>query len=65
MILHFRSLGVFLKEGLLKRKADPNLMNMLATVTVEDLRSYLGHSVLEFVIDSNQKEMVRFLKLFP
>ena len=53
MILDFRSLGVFLKEGLLKRKADPNLMNMLATTG--GLRSFLGHSVLEFLIDSNQK----------
>ena len=55
MISDFRSLGAFVREGLAERKADPNLMNMWATV--DNIRSFLGHSVLEFLIDSNQKEM--------
>ena len=50
-----RSLAAFLREGLEEKKQDPNLMNVWAILRF--MRPFLGHSVLEFLMDSNQKEM--------
>merc|ERR1712142_21587 len=50
-----RTYAVFVREGLEKRGADPNLMNIWAAVW--GVRPLYGHSMQEFLIDSVQKVM--------
>ena len=48
-------MAAFLREALEEKNLDPNLMNMWGVIDLQ--RPFLGHSVFEFVIDSNQKQI--------
>ena len=50
-----RSTAAFLSEELYRRNLDQNLLKLWAVLDLQ--RPFTGHSILEFILDSNQKEM--------
>ena len=50
-----RSTAAFLSKELYKRNLDQNLLKLWSVLDLQ--RPFTGHSILEFILDSNQKEI--------